>query len=204
MSNKLLAGLLVLALSSGCRSHPLAVVPAASPAALAASAPVVHTVFTRTTERAIEMTVLYEHDGGLVDFDPERPGGWCFQLFLDTDRRPTGYGRGYDYLVRGIERAPGGRLYLRSTEAGTGPGGWGEALGAVPARATGRRLTVSIPLELLADDGQLDYSLELYATVGTAEDVSHAFAANYAGTSSPHPHAPTRGERAIAWAADRR
>lgn len=60
-------------------------------------------------------------------------GGWQFQLFVDDDGDDaTGYGPGFDKLVRGVEGVERGWVFLRQAEGGTGPGGWGDAIGDKP------------------------------------------------------------------------
>ena len=65
-------------------------------------------------------------------YDPSRPGGWILQLFMNTDQAETGYPwMGIDYLVRGGEVRPDGRLVVRRVEMGDDfPGGWGPESGA--------------------------------------------------------------------------
>jgi hypothetical protein len=123
-------------------------------------------------------------------FDAERPGGWCFQIFVDADQRSTGYARGFDYLVRAIEATPAGGADLRHTEGGGGPGGWGERVGRIAMQTEEGAIHCAIPLELLGpDDGRVDYVLEIYRTVALPGSggtrVAHEFVANYHGTSVP-------------------
>ncbi|MFQ5591344.1 MAG: hypothetical protein ACE5HE_09295 [Phycisphaerae bacterium] len=64
--------------------------------------------------------------------------GWEFQLFVDTDGdEGTGYGGGFERLVRGVEFTDSEHVSLRDTAGGGGPGGWGTAVGAVHVITTG-------------------------------------------------------------------
>src|SRR5262249_29637678 len=69
-------------------------------------------------------------------YDPALPGGWMLQLFLDTDQAPSGYWKGYDYVVRGGETNPDGSYVVRETMGGGGDGGWGAVSGAATLVAT--------------------------------------------------------------------
>lgn len=69
-----------------------------------------------------------------IMFSDPRPvsAGWQFQLFLNIDNLwGTGYARGYDRIVRGVEFENSLYLPIRDTLNGGGPGGWGPALGMV-------------------------------------------------------------------------
>lgn len=124
-------------------------------------------------------------------FDPEKHGGWCFQLFINADQLGTGYGPGVDYMVRGIEVGPAGSVDVRRTEGGGGPGGWGEAVGRVSMRTRAGAIECTIPLGILGpDDGAVDFVLEVYRTQVKPADqgggVWHEFVANYSGSSAPY------------------
>lgn len=142
-------------------------------------------------------------------FDPQRPGGWCFQLFINADQSATGYGPGMDYLVRAIEVTPGGGVDVRLAEGGGGPGGWGKAVGRVALEVREGLIECAIPLDMLGpDDGAVDFVLETYRTVPLPKDqgVRHEFVANYAGTSTPYDRTGTpvrRGLTALAPQANR-
>src|SRR5262249_38187255 len=102
-------------------------------------------------------------------YDPALPGGWMLQLFLDTDQAPSGYWKGYDYVVRGGETNPDGSYVVRETMGGGGDGGWGAVSGAATLVANDA-LELHVPLAALGnDDGYLNCALELYATVPCAE-----------------------------------
>lgn len=208
----LLALALVVCAAPGCRVDPVSVSPIVLPAPSAGivtpAAPPIRAVTARARGGTLEFVAIYDRAflGTMPAFDPGQPGGWCFQLFIDADQAPTGYGRGYDYLVRAIERAPGGGFHLVRAEPGEGPGGWGEIVGEVAVRLVDQRLSLTIPLDLLGpDEGRLGFVLELYATLSDgAGGVTHAFVANYSGSTSPSPFAPLLGDRPIALHADRR
>jgi len=98
-------------------------------------------------------------------YDPVNPGGWMLQLFVNTDQDPSGYWKGYDYVVRGGEKNPDGTYVVRQTMGGGGEGGWGAISGAATLLANDA-LELHVPLAALGnDDGYVDYALELYATV---------------------------------------
>src|SRR5262249_35915267 len=63
-------------------------------------------------------------------YDPVNPGGWMLQLFVNTDQDPSGYWKGYDYVIRGGEKNPDGTYVVRQTMGGGGEGGWGAISGA--------------------------------------------------------------------------
>ena len=102
-------------------------------------------------------------------YDPVHPGGWMLQLFLNTDQDPSGYWKGYDYVVRGGEKNPDGTYVVRQTMGGGGEGGWGAVSGAATLLADDA-LELRVPLAALGnDDGYVDFALELYATVSCPE-----------------------------------
>ena len=189
----LAAGMLV----AGCSASPTAPAGSAVPsAATAARAPDFQTVEARYTAGFIHVSTFARTPARVAPFAPDSEGGWCFQLFMDTDRRSTGYGTGYDYLVRAIEVTPGGAVHVRRTEGGGGPGGWGEAVGRVALDVTGGGIEFTVPFETVDDwDGLVDFTLEVYRTVRQPEKygggLTHEFVANYSGTSVAYdaPHA---------------
>jgi hypothetical protein len=151
--------------------------------------PVFTSVRARYSSGVLQVAAI-EPRGGTATaatFDPGRDGGWCFQLFVNTDQLSTGYGPGIDYLVRGIEVLPGGGIYVRRAEGGGGPGGWGEAVGRVTLDVATDHIDFAIPLDMLGpDDGAVDYVLEIYRTVATSDGhVRHEFVAGYSGRSMP-------------------
>lgn len=102
-------------------------------------------------------------------YGPHTPGGWQFQTFLNVDQDPaTGY-CGYEFLTRDSESGPG-TLILRRTEGGGGPGGWGPEVVRIPVRVTSRFLSFTVPLDAIGDDGSVNFSIELYATVLGGDD----------------------------------
>ena len=122
-------------------------------------------------------------------YGPRIPGGWQFQLFLDTDRDThTGYGWGYEYLTRDSDaHLPAGTVDLRHTLGGGGPGGWGGLVANLPASVQPGSIRLTVPLALIEDDGVLDFRLEMYATVLGGEDGETPVANGvryYTGTSS--------------------
>jgi hypothetical protein len=120
-------------------------------------------------------------------YDPERAGGWALQVLLDTDGAGTGYWLGYDYIVRGVEWADGGRSFVvrRITLEEGYPGGWGPQSGVARFRDGRYRFDIEIPLEAIGGgDGRVSYVLETYATVDCAEcesGISHHWAGDYFG-----------------------
>lgn len=130
------------------------------------------------------------------DFDPWTPGGWCFQIFLDTDQDDsTGYsGSGFDFTVRAVEQETDGSIHVRRTES-DGTAGWGESTGTVPLEFGNLFFATYIPLSFLDDDdGGLDYQLEIYDTIerdlqGTG--ITHIYNASYNGSSAPVPEPAT-------------
>ena len=136
---------------------------------------------------------------GTVEYTPYVPGGWCLQVFLNTDRQRTGYWLGFDYIVRGVEWNPvsGASIVRRITLEPGYPGGWGPASGKATLRATRRGFAIAIPLGAIGGGGDdLDFALETYATVACPEcesGHSQIYAADYFGSWS----ATRRGELAI-------
>ncbi len=127
-------------------------------------------------------------------YTPYQPGGWCLQVFLNTDRRSTGYWLGFDYIVRGVEWDPanGASVVRRITLEPGYPGGWGPESGKATLRVSNGSFAIAIPLRTIGDtNGSLDFALETYATVACPEcesGYSHEFAANYFGSSSADGH----------------
>lgn len=76
------------------------------------------------------LDVLFE----ITFTEPSLPqDGWVFQIFFDTDNNlNSGYGEGYERLVRGVEYATPLTIHYRSTISGSGPGGWGSSLTTLP------------------------------------------------------------------------
>jgi hypothetical protein len=138
------------------------------------------------------------------DYSPYEPGGWCLQVFLDTDQAHTGYWRGYEYLLRGTEWDPRScaTVVRRITLEDGYPGGWGPASGEGTLRVSRGRLAIAIPLGALGDDdGTLDFALETYATVACPEcprGCSQVYAADYFGScAAGGPPAPALGPIAL-------
>ena len=135
-----------------------------------------------------------DHRANPIHYDPVRPDGWSFQLFLDTDQSPkTGYWRGYDYLTRDSELDLDGRsIRVRRTIPLDGPGtdGWGEETALVPIHVNESTLTFRVPLAAVTDhDGRVDFALEVYRTSACAEcpnGRTFDFAYGMFGTSDPH------------------
>jgi len=134
-----------------------------------------------------------DHRANPIHYDPLRPDGWSFQLFLDTDQSPTGYWLGYDYLTRDSELDLDGKLIrVRRTIPLIGPGadGWGEETAVVPIHVNRSTLTFRVPLEVVTDhDGKVDFALEIYRTSACAEcpnGRTFDFAYVMFGTSDPH------------------
>jgi hypothetical protein len=131
-----------------------------------------------------------------VKYTPYQPGGWCLQVFLNTDRRSTGYWRGFDYIVRGVEWDPasGASVVRRITLEPGYPGGWGPECGEATLRVSRGSFIIAIPLEVLGGaDGDLDFALETYATVACPDcqsGCSQEYAADYFGSSSADGRLP--------------
>ena len=119
---------------------------------------------------------LLSRDGLFESFyDPYHPGGWSLQLFLNTDRQPTGYWLGYDYVVRGGEWNAGDGTFVtrKITFDDRYPGGWGPSSGEATFSLEGGSFTLAVPLGAIgAGDGDLDFALETYATVASPGDLS--------------------------------
>jgi hypothetical protein len=134
--------------------------------------------------------LVVEGDRAGLKYSPSETGGWCLQVFLDTDQAQTGYWRGYEYVVRGTEWDPASRVIVvrRITLEPGYPGGWGPASGAATLRVSRGSFALTIPLGAIGgDDGNLDFALETYATVPCAacpSGCSHWYAADYFGSCS--------------------
>jgi hypothetical protein len=149
--------------------------------------PVVREVRARHTAEVVFVDLLLDRvgSGRTASFGPQMAGGWCFQMFLDTDQQPTGYGAGLDYLVRAIEMVGDRGAHVRRTIGGSGPGGWGESVGQVGIGVSTDLVSFTLPLEILGpDDGEIDFVLELYQTVACDDGVVHEFVAGYSGTTT--------------------
>jgi hypothetical protein len=123
-------------------------------------------------------------------YTPYQPGGWCLQVFLNTDRQSTGYWLGFDYIIRGVEWDPASRTSVvrRITLESGFPGGWGPESGKATIRVSGGSFAIAVPLRTIGgSDGSLDFALETYATVACPQcesGYSHEFAATYFGSSA--------------------
>lgn len=178
----IILGLAAGLLAAGCGTAPTSPATGTVEAASTPS-PSLRQVQIRYTPDALLVT-------GAVDrwrsqpFGPDQAGGWCFQLFLNTDEAPSGYGRGYDYLVRGIEVTRDHSVHVRRTEGGTGPGGWGESVGLVNLSTEEDLVSFAVPLAMLNDDGRASFVLEVYQT-RTKDDghLWHEFVVGYEGAS---------------------
>jgi len=136
---------------------------------------------------------LEHRKSGAAAYGPLRPGGWSFQMFLDSDQSPTGYWNGYDFITRDTEPDLGGHsIRVRRTIALGAPSadGWGEETAVVPLHVNGSTMTFRVPLAALADhDGRIDFALEIYRTTRCAEcptGRSYEFAYSLFGSSDPH------------------
>ncbi|UCE58725.1 MAG: hypothetical protein JSU63_14930 [Phycisphaerales bacterium] len=101
-----------------------------------------------------------------VVFSKPRPisEGWEFQLFIDADEdRATGYGSGFDLVVRCVELEGTSHASVYETEGGVGPGGWGTLVGSIPFSTSDgdRRLQLQVPWELEGMTGaEVRYAFE--------------------------------------------
>ncbi len=115
-------------------------------------------------------SVLFE-----VSFTDPAPlaEGWTFQLFIDSDNdKLTGYGGGFDKMVRGVEGVGGVDLdhathvHLRETEDGVGPGGWGLVIADICFSMADNDLLLGfvIPLNTPGspEGGSFCYAFEIY------------------------------------------
>jgi hypothetical protein len=131
-----------------------------------------------------------------AEYSPYDTGGWCLQVFLNTDQRSTGYWLGFDYVDRGVEWNPVSEVTLvrRITLDPAYPGGWGPASGEATLRVSRGSFAIAIPLGTIGnDDGNVDFALETYATVacrGCDSGYSHEYAADYFGSSSTGERIP--------------
>lgn len=178
---------------AGCGRAPLApqVQTGAGSATAAADLPDFSQAQVRYADGVLHFEAIPRTPWTAAPFDPQRDGGWCFQLFINADQLGTGYGPGVDYLVRAVEVGPGGGVDVRRTVGGGGPGGWGEAVGRVAMGTRAGAVECAIPLEILGpDDGAVDFVLEVYRTIvkpaGEGGGVWHEFVANYTGSSTPY------------------
>ena len=134
-----------------------------------------------------------------LEYSPYHPGGWCLQVFLNTDRQTTGYWLGFDYVVRGVEWNPasGASIVRRITLEPDYPGGWGPESGVATLQAIRGNFSIAIPLAAIGDTGgDLDFALETYATVACPDCESgyaQEFAADYFGGSTTNWHPPIAG-----------
>jgi hypothetical protein len=121
-------------------------------------------------------------------FDPYTAGGWSFQLFLNTDALPSGYWRGYDYVVRGVELSRERTIPIRlTTGEPAGPDGWGPECAHVTLSTDGMTVSFPIPLAALGSPaGEVEFALETYVTHACPAcpgGVSQDYAADYFGVA---------------------
>jgi len=175
---------------SSCRDSVLApetplsasiVMPAAAPEGIRfprmpvpdadARVPVIDDIRIQRQGSDLVVRVIYERRDPRIDlqYDAYMPGGWCFQMFLNTDRQETGYWRGYDFVTRDGE--PGllrRALRVRRTDSiseDAAAGGWGPEVATVPIRVTKSTFTFRVPMQSVGNtDGVVDYCMELYLT----------------------------------------
>ncbi|MFQ5591343.1 MAG: hypothetical protein ACE5HE_09290, partial [Phycisphaerae bacterium] len=100
--------------------------------------------------------------------------GWEFQLFIDADDdERTGYGDGFEFVVRGVEfsepimlssSGDSGQIHLRHTDGISGPGGWGGSMAVLPFEVEdGTYLAFDVPLGVgPLTDGRFRYAFESY------------------------------------------
>jgi hypothetical protein len=200
------AALFAASIAASCRSVPLApvradeVTPAAPSPALPddrVTASGVHTPVIRGIRGDVRNDTLFlraQFDPLAArlrrPYDPNHAGGWILQLFMNTDQAPTGYPwMGIDYIVRGGEILPDGRLIVRHVEPGDdSPGGWGPVSGSARLSQWPQVFTLAVPLAAIGgDDGSLDFVLETYSIVDCPEcdgGVTAAWAGDFFGSTS--------------------
>jgi hypothetical protein len=196
----------LLFLSGGCRLSPMSPVGTpgtalvglagvAAPSDVAASQPAVPTLTHLRAEVKHGVLLL---TGNLAvegwrhppEYSASSPGGWCLQVLLNTDQQRTGYWRGYDYIVRGVEWNPESRIAVvrRITLESGYSGGWGPASGEASLRPGRVTFAVEVPLAAIGDDdGNLDFAVDTYLTVACPEcesGRSQCYGATYFGTCS--------------------
>ena len=115
-------------------------------------------------EASIRFEVYFSNDSPFLD-DVE------FQLFLDIDRdEQTGYGRGFELLVRGLDNNGDGvleNISIVETTCNIGPchsGGWGRQLGLADYQSISpRHLQITVPIDgVNLSDGDVQYGFETY------------------------------------------
>lgn len=100
--------------------------------------------------------------------------GWEFQVFFDTDNNlSTGYGAGFERLVRGVEYAAPDLIHFRTAAAGSGPGGWGASITTLPITwLDSQHVEVTVALANAGlSTGNVRYTLELYQNGRLVDDV---------------------------------
>lgn len=150
------------------------------------------------TARAEVAAITGVYDSTTVQFEVELTAsapfseGWHFQLFIDSDHDAnSGYGHGFESLVRGVELADVRHVYLRSTAGGGGPGGWGPALTRVPFTTDGRHLAFEVPVgdEFGIGPGSFRYAFESYLDGAIQSNVGEECTVA-ASDSAAEPNAP--------------
>lgn len=150
--------------------------------------PIIDEISAVYTSDSLLFTAIYDSPDN--SFDPWSPGGWCFQIFLDTDQdNLTGiYSGGFEFNVRAIEIDLNNFIHVRRTEGSGRPVELGESTGVTPLILENSFFSLFIPLSFLdGDDGSLDYRLEIYDTIeGNREGtgVTHKSDAEYDGSST--------------------
>jgi len=89
--------------------------------------------------------------------------GTQFQAMVNADLQPTGYGDGYDYVLRGLEAAADGSFPVRLGDPlnDENPGGWGDIVGTGLSTENGRRLRIRVAQATLGGTSAAQLQVQL-------------------------------------------
>jgi hypothetical protein len=101
------------------------------------------------------LTILIHRDRSVL--------GTQFQAMVNADLLPTGYGDGYDYVLRGPEVREDGTFPIRLCDPlnDDNPGGWGEIVGTGQAAEHGQRLRIRVAQSTLGGTTQAQLEVQL-------------------------------------------
>jgi hypothetical protein len=94
-----------------------------------------------------EVTAQFWRDSLEIRIRRERSVlGTQFQAMVNADLQSTGYGDGYDYVLRGPEVSTDGSFPIRLADPlnDDNPGGWGEIVGTGQSSEHGQRLLIHV------------------------------------------------------------